>query len=234
MSLNYTTYQAELANLAGTTTTNPYFSIELPNAIDYGELRILRDLDLLTTITANSSQMCVPNQRSVSIPSSFVVVNGVNLITPAGTTPNNGTRNQVVKCSEAVLDFSWPSAIGATLPTKFALQNQTTMLLGPWPDQAYVVEIIGTQRPTPLSSGNPSTFIATNLPDLFLAASMVHMAGYQKNFGAQADDPRMAMSWETQYGALLEGCNAEELRKRYAGTIVALPAGIKEPAPAGR
>jgi hypothetical protein len=234
MSLNWTTYQAALANLAGTQTTNSYFQIELGNAIDYAELRILRDLDLLTMIVADASQVCVPNFRLITAPSAFVVVNGVNIITPAGTAPNNGMRNQVVKCSEDFIDMAWPSSADATVPTKFALQTQLTILFGPWPDQAYTVEIIGTQRPLPLSASNTSTFISTYLPDLFLAASMIHIAAYQKNFGAQADDPRMAMSWETQYEKLLDGCNAEELRKRYAGTIAKLPPGMKAPAMPGR
>jgi len=49
MSLTYTTWLAQAANLAGTSTTNPYLVTELPGAIDYAELRIYRDLDLLAT-----------------------------------------------------------------------------------------------------------------------------------------------------------------------------------------
>jgi len=223
MSLTYTTWLAQAANIAGTSTTNPYLVTELPGAIDYAELRIYRDLDLLATRQTDQSQTCVPSQRKLNVPAAFVVVEGINIITPAGAAADSGTRNQLLPTSVEFLDFCWPSSAGATLPAKFARLSQSLFLLGPWPDQSYAVEIIGTQRPTPLSAGNPTTFLSTNIPDLFLAATMIHISAYQKNFGAQADDPRMAQSWESQYGLLLASADAEELRKRYRGTI-ALPA----------
>ena len=46
---------------------------------------------------------------------------------------------------------------------------------------------------------------------------MVFASGYQKNFGSQSDDPKMAMSWEDQYQKLMASANAEELRKKWAG-----------------
>lgn len=62
-----------------------------------------------------------------------------------------------------------------------------------------------------------SGWIHVHTADLFVAAAMVFMSGYQKNFGAQADDPKMAMSWETQYQALLRGAMDEEARKKGEG-----------------
>lgn len=239
MSDTYTTWLAKAANLAGTTITNSYFLTEAPAAIDYAEQRLYRDLDLISTITRDTSQMCAPGFREIAIPVAFVTVQRANIITPAGATPNNGTRNQLDKVSPEFLDFAWPSnGPTSALPTKFAILSQATMLLGPWPDQGYVVEIIGTQRPAPLSPSNATTFLTTNLADIFLTATMIHIAGYQKNFGAQGDDPRTAVSWEMQYKEELASADAEELRKRYAGTAVGPPAGLNKapavPAAAGR
>lgn len=233
MSYNYTGYLAAIANLAGTTTANPYLLTELPNAIDYAEQRMYRELDLLSTITTDSTQAAVANNRNISIPSAFYVVNDVNLITPAGQAPDSGKRNPLLKVSEAFLDLMWPSSAGATLPTLYALRNQAQLILGPWPDQAYVVEFVGTQRPAPLSATNVTTFLTQTLPDVFLTASMIHIAAYQKNFGAQADDPRSAMSWETQYKLEIASADAEEIRKRFRGTAVlpALATGAPTPPP---
>lgn len=227
MSLTYSTWLSALANLAGTTTTNPYFLIEVPNAVDYAEQRLYRDLDLISTITSDFSQTTIALNRNIVVPAAFVVVNAINLITPAGAQPDavGSKRNQLVRVSEDFLDFSWPDATGAGLPNIYAIRNQTQFLLGPFPNLGYVVEYVGTQRPAPLSVANPTTFLTTNLPDLFLTASMIHVAGYQKNFGAQADDPRSSMSWETQYKAELASADAEELRKRYMGTTLAPPPG---------
>jgi len=231
MSYNYTQWLAETANLLGTLTTNANFLIEAPNAIDYAEQRIFRDVDLLTTVTTDATQSTVANSRNVSIPAAFFVVNSVNLITPAGSAPDSGKRNPLTKVSEDFLDLMWPSSAGAALPTLYALRNQQQLIVGPWADTNYTVEYVGTQRPTPLSQANPTTFLTTNIPDLFLAATMIHLTGYQKNFGAQADDPRSAVSWETQYMKLLDGAKGEELRKRYRGTTIILPSGVQAAAP---
>ena len=232
MSLNYTQWLTEAANLLGTLTTNPNLLIEAPNAIDYAELRIFRDVDLLTTITTDATQSTTANSRNATIPTTFVVVNSVNLITPAGSAPDSGKRNPLTKVSEDFLDLMWPSSTGAALPTLYALRNQQQVILGPWADAGYVVEYVGTQRPVPLSVVNPTTFLATNIPDLFLVGTMIHLTGYQKNWGSQADDPRSAVSWETQYMKLLSGVSAEEIRKRYRGTTLLLPSGVSPPPPA--
>ena len=231
MSDTYTTWLAKIADLCGTTTTQPNFVIEVPGAIDYAEERIYTDLQLIATTTADSTQACAPGNRNIAVPSAFVVVNEVNIITPAGTTPDNGKRNPLTKKSEAVLDFFWPDNSVSGVPTQYALRSQGGMLLGQWPDQGYVVEIVGTQRPAPLSQTNPTTFLTTNLPSLFIAASMIFMAGAKKNFGSQADDPRMAQSWENQYKELRATADLEELRKRYAGSSMAPPHGLPPAAP---
>lgn len=221
MSLNYTTYVTALSTLMVVPSTNTDFLAILPDCIDYAEQRVYRELNLLQTVVRDSSQSLALNSRNFTLPTAqglFVVVNDINLITPAGTTPDNGTRNPLLPIDMSFLDLAWPSTSGSSLPKYFSMLTQTSILVGPWPDAAYVVEVVGTQRPTPISSSNPTTFLATNLPDLFLAASMVFMAGYLKNFGSQSDDPKMAQSWENQYQTLFSSANAEEMRKRFMGS----------------
>ena len=48
------------------------------------------------------------------------------------------------------------------------------------------------------------------------AASAIFLMGYQRDFGAQSDDPAAAQSWENQYEKLLMGANAEEMRRKFA------------------
>jgi len=145
------------------------------------------------------------------------VTNGLNVITPVGTTnPDSGTRNQLVPCSRDVLDMLWPSATGANVPSLYAMITDQEIIVGPAPDTAYTIEVIGTIRPTPLSSSNTTTYLTLYLPDLWFAATMIFWSGYMRNFGAQADDPKMAVSWESQYQTLLVSANVEEQRKRYA------------------
>lgn len=221
MSLNYTTYVTAISTLTEIPSSNTDFTTIFPDCIDYAEQRIYRELDLLNTVVRDSSATLTPNSRNFSLPTSigiFLVVNGINIITPAGTVPASGTRNPLTPTSRDFLDLAWPSVTGATLPTKYAMITQGEIVLGPWPDAAYVVEVIGTQRPLPISSTNPTTQLSLYFPDILVAASMIFMSGYMRNFGSQADDPKMAQSWENQYQTLMGSATAEEFRKRIMGS----------------
>ena len=46
-------------------------------------------------------------------------------------------------------------------------------------------------------------------------ASMVYISAYQRNFGRMSDDPQMAVSYESQYQALVKGATVEEFRKKF-------------------
>jgi hypothetical protein len=113
------------------------------------------------------------------------------------------------------LDATYGSALYTGLPTYYAPFNDNLFYVGPFPDQTYYVEIVGTYRPASLSATNPTTFISLYLPDVFIMASMIYISAYQRNFGRQSDDPQMAQSYETQYNALLKGAFIEEARKKY-------------------
>ena len=218
--MDYATYVATLSNLTVTTATMPEFVQILPECIDYAEQRLYRELDLLNTVIRDSSATLTVGTRNFTLPTTlgrFVVTNGFNVITPVSTTnPDNGTRNQLVPTTRDVLDIIWPSTTGATVPQLYAMITDQQIIVGPAPDAAYTIECIGTIRPNPLSASNTTTYLSLYLPSLLVAASMVFMSGYMKNFGAQADDPQMGASWESQYGKLFTSANTEEMRKKYA------------------
>lgn len=217
MSLTYASYQTALATLAvQNDTTGGRWVNEIPLAIEYAELRIQRDLDLLATVFRDFSVTLTPGVRTFTVPAAFVVVEGVNAVTPpAAASADAGVRHPLTTYTRSYMDSTWPGGVTG-VPTDMAPISQTTWLVGPAPDLAYKIEIIGTQRIPPLSASNTTTFISTNLPDLFLTASMIHIAAFQKNYGAQSGDPQQAISWESQYQTLLKGAIVEEARKRYA------------------
>ena len=51
--------------------------------------------------------------------------------------------------------------------------TQNQIVVGPWPDQDYQVEMTGTIRPAALSAANQTTLLTTYFPDLWFAATMV-------------------------------------------------------------
>lgn len=219
VGLNWTTYQTQMVTLAVTDVSDPNFQAILPAMIDNAELRICQDLDLLYNLQPNTTFSLAAGNRTVAIPpSTFVTIEQVNVITPAGTVnPQSGTRNPCAPVTKEVLDNLWPSSTGAAVPDKFAVLGQYNLLFGPWPDKAYALEIVGTTRPPSLSASNTTTFISLNLPHLFIAASMVYISAYQRNFGRMSDDPQMAMSWEGYYQTMKGSSMVEEARKKWEG-----------------
>ena len=218
--LTYSQYVNELANLAVVDPTNTEFVANLPQCITYAENRIYRDLDLLSTVTSQTGYSLSNGSRQLVFPlSDFITIQEVNVITPIGVSdPNAGTRNPLLPVTKFWLDTVYGSGNQTALPQYFAMLNQNTIIVGPWPSGNYAVELVGTIRPDSLSASNTTTFISTYLPDLFLMASMVFISGYQRNFAlgsAQANDPQMPVNYESQYQTLLRGATVEEARKKF-------------------
>ena len=218
--MNYLEYGIRIANLLPVNVSSTQFQNMLPAMIDTAEQRIYRELNLLSTVVTNSSSSTVSGNRNFTLPSSlgkFVTVVTINVITPAATAPDSGTRRQLTPVDRTYLDAVWNSSTGATVPKHFAMNDQDTIIFGPWPDAAYRVEVVGTIRPTPLSASNATTFLTLYLPDLFIAASMVFAGENMRDFGAEGNNPNVAQIWEGNYQALLQSANAEEIRKKFAG-----------------
>lgn len=218
MPLTYATFVSSLANMMVVPQTDPGFQAMIPNCLDDAELFLQRKLDLVDSTQRDSSATLTTGTRNFNLPSSigtFIVVEQMNVITPAGTTnPDSGTRVPLLPSSIDTLDYLWPSATGSTVPVYWAQFDQDSVILGPWPDQAYTVEVVGTQRFTPLYTSQTTSPLSVFFPDLLLAASLVFASGYQRNFGSMADDPKTAQSWRAWLEAKLNDAVTEENKKK--------------------
>lgn len=214
----YDTFTAQLARTAVVDADNAGFLANLPSAISYSEMRIYQELDLLSTVSAQTGFTLTPLTRYLVFPiATFITLQDVNVITPAGTTdPDSGTRRPCRPVTKEYLDNVWGSVSGAGVPELFGFLNQNTLLFGPWPLVAYSLELVGTVRPASLSATNTTTFISTYLPTLLLIGAMIFVAGLQRNFGRQSDDPQMAVSWESQWATFVTNSLKEEMRKKFA------------------
>ena len=215
-----TSYKTQIATMAVVSETDPAFVTILPQMITYAENRMYRDLDFLFTSIATTSYSLTAGSRTITVPAStFVVPEQINVITPAGTSsPDLGTRNPLLPTTREYLDAVFGVSSATGLPQYFAPFGSYTFLVGPYPDTSYSVEIVGTFRPDSLSATNLSTFISLYLPDIFIMASMIYVSAYQRNFGRANDDPQMAVTYESQYQALLKGAMMEEYRKKMEGS----------------
>lgn len=243
--MNYPQYIVRLGELmvvgvTSSTSATPFVDTHanniLPAIIDYAEQRLYRDLDMIETVIS-PTQALTANLRNVAIPGGLVVLNQINVITPAGAGPDNvgATRNPLRRASTDFLNLIWPAGAATSgspsIPVFFANRDNLTAIVAPAPDAAYIAEFVGTARPSPLSSTNVTTILTTYLPDLFVIASMVFASGYQKNWSLKSDDPRAPVNWESQYTVNLQSAATEEARKKaqsagwepYAPTPIATP-----------
>lgn len=233
MTINYSGLTTALGDLLIVPITNPAsatpssdtnFNNILPRIIDAGEQRIYRDCDFLTTRTTDYSTNLTSNSRQAALPTAslFVVVEGVNVITPIGAaTPAAGKRNRLEIVSKDFLDVIWPVEQGGaynTLPTYGVLLNTSTLIVAPTPDQNYMLEYTGTVRPAPMSASNTTTYLGTTYPDFFLAACMSFGFMYQRDVDAPAPGQQaMSALWEANYNTLKAEVIEEVQRQKTQG-----------------
>lgn len=214
-------YQVVAATTA--TPTGTEFDVMIPSAIDYTENRLQRDLDFIASSATRTGSM-VANQRSQALPTAasggmagtYIVASQIRLII-------GGVRQQPLEpVTRAFLDYVWPneaslvdSAGAAVAPVQWCPNDQANVLIGPAPASTLAFEVVGTQRFLQMSSTNTSNFLSLQVPDLYVAASLVFLSGYQANYGSQSEDPAQAQSWENQYQLLLKSAVIEEARKNY-------------------
>jgi hypothetical protein len=237
--LTYSQYVTQIATMAVVAETDPAFVTILPQMITYAENRMYRDIDFMFTSTSlhGVSFVLTAGNRNLSFninlalnndsqAGTFVVSEQINLLTDANgnaattTNPDACVRTPLLPTTKEFLDAVYGSSLTANRgqPQYFVPFNETLFFVGPVPDQAYPVEVVGTYRPNSLSATNTSTFISLYLPDVFIMASMIYISAYQRNFGRANDDPQMAITYESQYQALLKSSIVEEARKKFEAT----------------
>jgi hypothetical protein len=210
-------YVTQIATMAVVQPTDPAYLTILPQMITYAENRMYRDLDFLFTSIATTAYGLTAGSRQIAVPTgTFVVPEQINVLV-GSSNPDLATRTPLLPTTKEFLDAVYGSGAVSNrgLPQYFCPFDDYTFLVGPYPDQNYTCEIIGTYRPDSLSATNTTTFISLYLPDLFIMASMIYISAYQRNFGRANDDPQMAVTYESQYKTLLASAMMEENRKKF-------------------
>jgi len=210
-------YVTQIATMAVVSETDPAYLTILPQMITYAENRMYRDLDFLFTSIATTAYGLTTGNRQLAVPSgTFVVPEQINVLV-GSSNPDLATRTPLLPTTKEFLDAVYGSGAVANrgVPKYFCPFDDYTFLVGPYPDQSYTCEIVGTYRPDSLSATNTTTFISLYMPDLFIMASMIYISAYQRNFGRANDDPQMAVTYESQYQALLKSAMMEENRKKF-------------------
>ncbi len=241
---------------------NAFFNALAPRIIERAELMIYRDpdLDLISLRTVDDTQTTNTGVRVVAQSTKLVVIETCSLIIPANTRPAQGTRIPLERADIAFIDSIWPQESATKAPNQldrwyWAIPNMfeavgsgaesdedvavaSSIVIGPTPDNQYIVEQRGIFRPAPLSPTNQTTFLTTALPDLFLAASVVSGALIQRDVGAVGtqQDPSLQGKWEEEYQRIKGGAMVESARQKarsvdWSSYAPAPIAGIRRGAP---
>ena len=231
--LTYNGYVTQIATLAVVNTqtvsgvvqgVDQAFNDLIPQMLNYAELRIQRDLDLLPALTSRSYTMSSGTNTLTIDVDDFVTIETVAVT--AG-----GTSYPLLAVSKEFLQNVYGSSAVTGQPVFFAMfggdlatggNTSTIIKYGPYADSAYATEVSGTvrlpslyQSATTALAGTATTFISTYLPDLLIQASMIYIAQFQRNFGQGSNDPAMGPTYELQYQNLLRGAGVEEARKKF-------------------
>lgn len=210
-------------------TTDLQFNSVIPQMLNYAELRIQRDLDLLQSQVENDNYSLSGGNNLVQISiNDFVTLQTVSVV-------NGTTKTPLLPVTKQFIQNVYTSSTLSGTPAYFAMYggDATTygdtyqnIIVGPFPDLSYPLVLTGTIRLQSLNanSGNSTaasnnvTWISTYLPDLLLQASMIFISQYQRNFGPTSNDPQMGATYEAQYQTLLKGAMVEEARKKFQST----------------
>ena len=205
------------------------FQVLVPQALNYAELRIQRDLDLLPSQTSQNYALVTGNNQLQLGVGDFVTVQTL-------TITSNGATYPLLPVSKEFLQNVCGTSASTAMPAYFSMVggDQTTggntynnVLVGPYPDANYAVTVFGTQRLPSLyqyaSAGVADTgltFLSQWMPDLLLQASMILVSQFQRNFGTTMpnNDGGMPGSYEAQYENLLKGTIVEEARKKFSAS----------------
>jgi hypothetical protein len=186
--------------------------------LNYAELRIQRDLDMLQSQSTNTYSTTAGSEV-LSIP--------INDFFTLQTISING--KPLLPISKEFIQNVYGGPQNAGTPRYFAVVGDNygdgantylNVLLGPTPNYTYPVRATGTIRMPSLYTyavaGDAD--ISQFYPDLLVLASMIYITMFQRNFGPTSDTPESGMTYEKQYQALRIGALQEENRRKFQGS----------------
>ncbi len=216
MGYNYTTFVQALSVEVNTPIAGTAFQAILPTIIMQAEGMVYREpgLEFLSTMATNDSGFTIANNRSFTLPQFFTVLHSVNVV-------SGNDRPPLIKISREAMEMLYPQRISNAIgdvPAKWAPFTDQIIYVAPVSGAPVQLECTGEVPPAPLSAVNSTTWLWSNLGDFAFAAAMIMASGFMRNFGSQADDPKMALSWQGVYDRLKPGAVSQETRRKYEAT----------------
>ena len=241
--LSYNAYITQMASMAVVTANEtatpgvmqfidaPLQAI-VPMMLNYAELRIQRDLDLLAGQTSNIYTLAAQNNIFPRPINDFFTVETLEILYMNGSQVVNA--QPLLPVSKEFIQNCYGGLSSAGTPQYYAMYGDNfgngaftnnNILLGPPPNFAYPIRVTGLIKIPSLFSyatagvaDTQFTYISAYYPDMLVMASMIYISAFQRNFSATADDSPMGQTYEKQYQALRIGAVQDENERNLEGS----------------
>ena len=155
------------------------FEAALPQIIELEELRIFKDAPNLQAHRTTATGNLVNGTATITVPTNLRVVRGFGITV-------SGAQVFLERKVDSYLYDKYPTATSTAQPKFYAESNETTLLLGPTPNDTYAYTLYYLRIPTGLSASNTTTWVGTNHEDVLLYAACREAAAFLRDAEATA------------------------------------------------
>lgn len=167
--------------------------------IALAEARINRDVRMRQQLTTQTLAT-VASVQSVALPADWLQFHRLRLSSP---------DRPLTYLPGGELESMFLAAAAGS-PRHYTIEG-ATLLLGPTPDSAYSIEAVYYARVPTLSDAQPTNWVLTDWPSLYLYAALAEAAPFV------GEDSRRAL-WEAMYAADLGAAQAADRAARASGS----------------
>jgi len=126
----------------------------------------------LPSMRKNSTGATVVGSRSVTLPTDYITDKAIDITTASGVV------NLLPKAAEYISEM-YPVSATQAQPKFYARYDETTIILGPTPDQIYTVGFHYNAMPTSIVTAS-TTWLGNNFEQVLLYGSLLHAYTFLK------------------------------------------------------
>jgi hypothetical protein len=178
---------ADFSHRADLTSKIPDF-IRLAEDIIYGDIEA-RNQDMLVELVTTA------NTEAVALPSDFIDVRSL-AVDSTSTSHETLTYLTPAQYRQEYMTDTFGTPRGYTIVG-------SNLYLQPIPDTAYNLDLVYEAKLASLSNSNPTSWLLTSYPSIYLYASLVQLSIY-------IQDAEKEQTWGTMYKKVIEGVNDNE------------------------
>ena len=192
----YATLTQDIQDFAENDDTE--FTTKIDTFIVNSESRLFRDAPFLPAFRASNTGSLSSGTATLAMPA------GVRTIRSVSITVSSSDVFLQQRLDSYLRDM-YPASATTSQPKYYAVQSDSSLLFGPTPNSTYAFEVLSNEVPTGLSSGNTTTWLSNNVPDVLLYACMIESCTFLQHVESIA-------VWNAKYIESLNSLQSEMMR----------------------